>query len=1361
MRKINTKFFVVLVITVALVSGALFGVHRLQAGNIAEALLWHANQAEKDGKLDRAAKYLGRYLEFARDDLDQREHLALIVSDPQLATTPHRRARARFVIEQVLAKDPQRHALRHRLVQILITGRMFDAAKEHLNLLEKDQPNSAESAFLLGSWHEAQNQSPSALEAYRRAIKLDASNVDACIRLVAILEKADFGKEPRHRQEIEKLVTTALEKSPQDPAVLSLAARHAQQRGDARTALSYLQDGLKQSPNEPRLYLALAQLHGQAGKGALAIDQLKLGLTKVRKDQQYDLRWSLANLLLDENRLDDVQVVIAELRDANPLSADYLEARRDMLRGRWFEAAKQLEKIRPALKGVKELAFQADLYLGACYEQLEEPALQLTSFQRAAEADGTSLAARRGMASAFWALGQQGEALAISQQLVAGTKDQTEAAQRRIEHVRMLLQNGQPQNSRDWAKIEQELAAIEKTLAKSLDVPLLRAELLFVKAEREQAENLLHEAIKNHPQRHEPWMMLVAFAASKNEAKVVAQLLQSAEERFKDKSAFRLAQIRFWGSRQDAEAAAALEKIEAELANFLPREQSALLQALAESHFDAHRYPNSERALNRLLQLPMHAQDMRARMQILELALVQTDDSKARAALVQIKKIEGDAGVDGSFGEALRIIRVERPTSRETQERARHLLTVAAAQRPNWHPIVQARAELDELQGRPDQAIANYRRAIDLGSRDPRAAKQLLVLLSQAQRFDEVEEVLSRMQKHQGTTEELVRYYVAHSYNRNDLRKAEFLIKQVVAGNSTNFRDHLWMGQILSASGQSPAEAEKALRCAVALAPEHAEAWINLVRHLISVGQFASAKAEMDKAGQALPRDKKDLALGQCCELFGLLADAAKHYESALGASRSPAQAYRAAGDFHLRVNSFLHAEFLYRQVFERKVDVSEEDVSAARRGLALALVKQNRPHQAAEALRLVNLTLDDKGLLPEGKIADGLDEQLLQAKVLGSLNHHRLRAKAIIVLEALLQKNALAADDQFFLARLYAQADKDAATWAKARNLLKSLIQQFPKNARYLAYAAHAHLQQKDFTEGESIIARLEIVERERKAPPGGFGSIELRAKMLELRGFDSQAVTLLTSYAEQSEAAPVRKLLVAHMQGRLGNYRDAIDLCEAVRKSAPLFHDANAAAVAILRVNKPSEALFTKHAQWQEQRRRVESFLRDAVAKDAKNTSSRLHLADLMELQGNHGDVEKLCREVLKEAPTNLVALNNLAWLLGQKADTAAEALPLIERALEKYGPRPELVDTRAVAQLHLGNYEAALRDLERVVNEAPTPARLFHLSVAFEKSKNIPSAVATLRRANDLGLTMQQLHPAEHAEYQRVTAALGKRP
>jgi tetratricopeptide (TPR) repeat protein len=217
---------------------------------------------------------------------------------------------------------------------------------------------------------------------------------------------------------------------------------------------------------------------------------------------------------------------------------------------------------------------------------------------------------------------------------------------------------------------------------------------------------------------------------------------------------------------------------------------------------------------------------------------------------------------------------------------------------------------------------------------------------------------------------------------------------------------------------------------------------------------------------------------------------------------------------------------------------------------------------------------------------------------------------------------------------------------------------------------------------------------------------------------------------------------------------------LCELVRKTDAHRIDADAAAVAILRDHKPSEAQPTLFAKWDKERVRVETYFRAALDKEPKDVPLRLQLAALMEMQGKYEEVEKLCRAVLKDDANNLVALNNLAWLLAHRADQAAEAITLVNRAVEIYGPRVELLDTRAVAHLSQGNLPPALKDLERVVNEAPTPMRLFHLSRAHERSKNTATALAFLRQANDMGLTPQLLHPGERAEYQRVTADLIKR-
>src|ERR1041385_1551665 len=121
------------------------------------------------------------------------------------------------------------------------------------------------------------------------------------------------------------------------------------------------------------------------------------------------------------------------------------------------------------------------------------------------------------------------------------------------------------------------------------------------------------------------------------------------------------------------------------------------------------------------------------------------------------------------------------------------------------------------------------------------------------------------------------------------------------------------------------------------------------------------------------------------------------------------------AADFFLRVSAFAEAEALYRPLYEKKPAPSEDDARAAKRGLAIALVQQHRPHKTREALQLAGLTVNEQGIAQEPKLPSADADRLLQARVLGALHHHRLRLKAIAILEPLHAKNALHAEDQLF----------------------------------------------------------------------------------------------------------------------------------------------------------------------------------------------------------------------------------------------------------------------------------------------------------------------------------------------------------
>ena len=72
---------------------------------------------------------------------------------------------------------------------------------------------------------------------------------------------------------------------------------------------------------------------------------------------------------------------------------------------------------------------------------------------------------------------------------------------------------------------------------------------------------------------------------------------------------------------------------------------------------------------------------------------------------------------------------------------------------------------------------------------------------------------------------------------------------------------------------------------------------------------------------------------------------------------------------------------------------------------------------------------------------------------------------------------------------------------------------------------------------------------------------------------------------------------------------------------------------------------------------------------------------LASLRNQQGRYAEAEALYRQVLQGDGRNLTVLNNLAFLLTFENGKTAEAMTLINRAIEFAGSLPELLDTRAL--------------------------------------------------------------------------------
>jgi pentatricopeptide repeat protein len=305
-----------------------------------------------------------------------------------------------------------------------------------------------------------------------------------------------------------------------------------------------------------------------------------------------------------------------------------------------------------------------------------------------------------------------------------------------------------------------------------------------------------------------------------------------------------------------------------------------------------------------------------------------------------------------------------------------------------------------------------------------------------------------------------------------------------------------------------------------------------------------------------------------------------------------------------------------------------------------------------------------------------------------------------------------------------------------------------------HLAHFAQGLLLHRKFQEAGDCIKKLEALEQMRRVPAGGYGSVELRARALELKGDYAGALGLLKKFASGDRARPEPILVYAGYLARRRRLDEALDQCARAWRVAPP-EMVGGACLALLRTTEPTPA----------QCQRVGAWLDAAIARDDKSIILQVQKADLLDLWGKYTEAEALYRKVLRRNETNGMALNNLAWLLAHKKNRGKEAhqcdaLPLIRKAIELYGPKAELLDTRATVYLAMGRYEEAVADLRKAVEDGPSASRFFHLSQAYLRAGQPEKARKAFRQAKAAGLEPKNLHPVERLAYREVADKLDQK-
>jgi tetratricopeptide (TPR) repeat protein len=705
---------------------------------------------------------------------------------------------------------------------------------------------------------------------------------------------------------------------------------------------------------------------------------------------------------------------------------------------------------------------------------------------------------------------------------------------------------------------------------------------------------------------------------------------------------------------------------------------------------------------------------------------------------------------------------------------ARRLLEQSAKTHSAWNEPHKWLAEIYALENNADGMLEELQIALREGSLDAPRTRQLYNLLVAKGQNAEAEKVYQRLagDKREGTEWSQVNILIQGK--RFD--EARALLDTLEPKADSTLDQLLSYADARRRTGDLE-KAEAALRQAVQLDGGSAHAWVFLVNTLVSAGKQAAAEAAVEDAKARVPAAERELVLAQCYEALRDPKRAEQSYLKAIGEQPKDLLTNQAIAGFYLRTNrrneAMKHLDTIERAGATSTSPADKEIVSWAKRGRAVAIAADGnwQRFKEAEALLLQN----EEEIRNSGNEPDS-SHLLLRIALLADRQEPECVRKAVALFEELQQRQTLQASEMVNFARQYERVGQ----WDKAKDLMvKVLSAREPEPFYFLAYAEML------WRNRELIDADFWLDRYDRVRPDGA--SLPIRIKLRVRQGREKVAIALLNRavgrppwtnpqllaqvregasllhqlrlYAEAEklwrgyiQTQPAGIIMLATTVGMHRDLDDAMALLEQSLKHHPP-RDVLLVGMEVLRARKADAQAnhFTDLGRW----------YKAALAAAPNDPQLEMLVGDMWEIRGELDRAEQQYRRVLArndlDPMTRAHIGNNLAFILSTQRKNTDEAVQLIEKAMEVYGPSSDLLDTRGVVYLAADKPDKALADFREAVL-IPSAMKWVHLAFAQSALRDQEGARQSLTKAQEMDLKRQDLYEAEWTRYERLARDLG---
>jgi tetratricopeptide (TPR) repeat protein len=1436
-----------------------------------------ARAAEADpAKLDQAIALYERYLRFQpRDEEAARKYTDMIFARAKADPTPASLDKAMRVAEAFLRNSPNNPPQRRHLIGLYMKYGPLALARQHLGVfLDPDRGTHKDDVELLDmsatcevGFQEFGNAAAylqraidtgrAPLKVYVMALEVNQKNTTDTLReskIAAIMET--LLRSERFRNDVSARVAAGrfqlgrgeLKNARQNILFALNDMPGGQSNSDALEAAAHLAvTDAEKNPDKSADYLTLAESHLEKAFAldprntsvALLLAGVKRDLTKLPEavavlrraadatGEVNDAFFQVIDMMIDLEQAGPAESLLPRLATNDPklTMTRYFRGRIAVVRKNWADARALLEVVEKELtaRPLKDYHKKALVGLGLCYTVLQNPDRQLLCYVEALKDDPLYLPAMVGHAEALAKLGRTDEALLGRpnegrpgfRALVNNYK--VAAARPTLVRLEFLHAVRRPA-ARNWAAFDEALGPPEQ---RTPETHLLHAEALAARGQAADAAKLLDELLAKFPNYPAAWVALARIKHAWHADPALAEL-DAAEKRSGETAETRLARASLLPARAKKPTADEYRKLATGIEKFKPGDLHRFWFQLGEAALRAVAVQPTPEAAADVRSVAItcfqeaaktDALDLTSRAILVDLGQTAKRQDVIDAAIAGIAKIEGPEGPIGNLSQVVVRLPGAKGNPAEIAALREKAMKVRDA-RQGWGRVYLALAQLDELSGRNDDALANYRKAIDHGERTEFVIRRTVELLWAQKKDDEAYRLLNSLYTEVPLPDDLERFRAIKDLLARDLPRSERpTIERIAPADAADYRLLLLRGSLLAAIGED-ADALKAFRLAVDRDDTVPETWASLVTHLVRGGKLDEAKEAVAQGERKLKNNppptvakKGDLtlALAECYEIVGDRRTAGERYQQAVELQPRELGPNRQLVFFLERSGQ---AEAAERMLEKLSADPAPDLSRWARRHYATILIAgPNGYDRRHKALALVEQNLKSGPADPED----------VKARAAVLTIDPDTRKEGEKTLKEFADRGDLTPDEYYMLARLYFDSGR------VVESVEYFAIAARPRQgvtAEHLAGLVRAHLALADKKNSTDLTAAERALERLKAMAPRSWEATREEARLLhrkalnatkaretdQAREFDDRAKKLVADFpGGQTEAmipvltgplleelgfaaeaeALYRKLLevskspVAHRSLAVFLIRqkrsaEAIALARKYEPGCPVLLTAGILSGAV-RVNSPGPAAEQEVLDWLDARIKVVEARADGRPVLAALVGNRALVFDGQgrsdRAKYDHAIAEY--RRALSLAPSDLVT-NNLAMLIAlQRPDQVREAIDLMNKLIGVRGPAPEYLDTRAVCYLVAGGAfkltepdgkevdgpELARRDLEMAILQHRQPAHLFHLAWAYQLKGDQAQLLLRMTDALKEGVTPEMVHPLELPKFRELSALAGK--